>query len=470
MERNRKPNLVWILSDQHRFCDTGFAGNEDVETPHLDRLAGEGAEFTAAYSSCPLCVPARGTILTGLHSLNHGAVANDMPIRPDCESIASVLNRAGYHTAYIGKWHLGGTPRDAFIPHYNRLQFQYWRANNCNHNYFQGYYDDESNIRHKIDGYAPIGETELALEYLNEYGGKEKPFAMFLNYSIPHDPYFLLPIGDLERYISRSLTLRRNCLRSVLSGEACMTEYDPERYYAGYYAHIRQLDVQIGRVVERLKEMGEYENTIILYTSDHGDMLGSHGYLNKQIYFDESARIPLVISWPGHIPQGKRKTAIGLVDIAPTVLGLLGLKFDGKVDGEDLSEVALRPEEDRDRFVYFYSYVPCHQAVNRKIGSWRAISNGKIMLASDQKRNIVALYDMSRDAFQMHDCREEREYQGIKKELLQELDKEVLQYDGYEDWQKLLEDRELCGPWEESEKFFAVFFRDFFKKTCQKTE
>lgn len=455
------PNLIWILSDQHRFCDTGYAGNKDVETPWLDMLSKEGAEFTAAYSSCPLCVPARGTILTGVHALKHGAAANDMPIRPECESIASVLNKAGYHTAYIGKWHLGGTPRDAFIPHYNRLKFQYWRGNNCNHNYLQGYYDDESNMRYKIEGYAPIGETDLALDYLGKAGEKKQPFAMFLNYSIPHDPYFLLPEGDLERYTSRRLNLRENCERKILPGETCMTEYDPEKFYAGYYSHIRRLDMQIGRVIKRLKEIDEYENTIILYSSDHGDMLGSHGYLNKQLYFDESARVPLLISWSGVIPSGKRKMAISLVDVAPTILGLMGLCFENRIDGEDLSEVVLEPKKDKNRFVYFYSYVPCHQAINRKIESWRAISDGEIMLAVDQKRNILALYDMKKDPYQIHNCNKDTAYQERKLNLLRKLDCQVYKNDGYVNWQTLLKQYELDAQWNESEKFFG----DFFKKT-----
>ena len=350
-----------------------------------------------------------------------------------------------------------------------RLQFQYWRGNNCNHNYLQGYYDDENNLRHKIEGYAPIGETALALDYLEDYGKKEQPFAMFVNYSIPHDPYFLLPEGDLERYTSRELTLRKNCESSIRPEEACMVPYDPKKMYAGYYSHIRQLDIQIGRIVKKLKEIGKYEDTVILYTSDHGDMLGSHGYLNKQLYFDESARIPLLISWPGHIPGGKRKTAISLADVAPTILGLLGLHFESDIDGEDLSKIALEEEKDRERFVYYYSYVPCHQAMNRKIESWRAVSNGEIMLVSDHTRKVVALYDMKKDPYQMHNCSEDNEYQEIKKVLLRELDIQVNHNDGYVPWQELLENYKLEEQWEESEKFFRVILKNFYKKMGRET-
>ena len=468
MEKRSAPNLVWILSDQHRFCDTGYAGNSEVETSNLDWLSTAGAEFEAAYSNCPLCVPARGCLWTGLHALRHGAAANDLPIRPECESIATVLDKAGYHTAYFGKWHLGGPPRDAFISHYNRLGFQYWNANNCNHDYLHGYYDDNNNIRHPIEGYAPAGETELVLEYLEKAHKKQEPFAVFLNFGIPHDPYFALPEGELERYQKKKLTLRGNCEKKLLQGERGMDAYKPERYYAGYYAHIRQLDLQIGRILDELKKLEELGNTIVVYTSDHGDMLGSHGYLNKQMYFEESSHVPLLISWPGHIPGGKRETAVGLVDLAPTVLGLLGLRFEGQTDGEDLSDVVLGREPERERFVYLYSYVPCHQAAARRISSWRAITDGRWMLAVDQKRTVLGLYHTREDPLQMRDLQLEEAYAPKKQELLEKLDEEVHSHDGYVDWKILLCQHGLDSLWDESEAFFSKYFSKFYtnlKKT-----
>lgn len=459
-----KTNLIWILSDQHRFCDVGYAGNKDVETPNLDLLCETGVNFTNAYSSCPLCVPARGSLLTGLHALGHGAAANDLPIRPGCESIATVLGKAGYETAYIGKWHLGGTPREAFIPYYNRLDFKYWRASNCNHNYLEGYYDDNNNIRHPIEGYAPVGETDLALKYLETDRDKSKPFALFLNFGTPHDPYFALPPGDLERYKEKELTLRGNCRTEIREGESLFGNYDPHEYYAGYYAHIRQLDIQIGRVIEKLKQDGMYENTIILYTSDHGDMLGSHGYLNKQLYYEESARVPFLISWPGHIEKGTRRAAIGSVDVAPTILGLLDLGFSGRIDGRDLSDIARDSANDGRRYVYFYSYVPCHQAAGRKIASWRAVSDGEYMLVTDHHRQVLEMYDLKTDPLQEHDCKNQKEYQDKKDELLGELDKEVALTDGYVEWKELLREKGLMEQWEESNEHFDYFLGEWLKK------
>lgn len=464
MQDKKRPNLVFVLSDQHRFCDLGYAGNEDVDTPCLDTLAQESAVFDAAYSNCPLCVPARGSLLTGLHGFRHGAAANDLPIRPDCESIATVLDKAGYDTAYIGKWHLGGAPRDAFIPHYNRLDFRYWRAYNCNHDYLHGYYDDNNNMRHTLNGYAPVGETDLALEYLQEGRQADKPFAMFVCYGTPHDPYFLLPPGELDRYMEKDLKLRGNCEPELVPGEMVVSPYNPKAYYAGYYAHIGLLDQQIGRLVERLKEMGEYENTIFVYTSDHGDMLGSHGFANKQHYYEESVRVPLLISWPGHVAAGSRESAISLVDLAPTVLGMMGLQFETKVDGEDLSGLTLDPAKDGRHFAYLYSYVPCHQAEKREIASWRAITDGKQMLAVDESGEVLALFDNETDPLQMQDRKDDAAYAAVKAELKAVLDAQVQTHDGYLPWQTLLEEKQLDDLWEESEVFFAEFFAQLRRK------
>lgn len=459
LKKHDMPNIVVILSDQHRFCDVGYAGNPDVETPNLDALASVSANFEHAYSNCPLCVPARGSLLTGRHALAHGAAANDLPIFRQCQSIADVLNDAGYETAYVGKWHLAGVPRDQFITEENRLGFRIWRASNCNHNYFKGYYDDNENQRHPIQGYAPIGETELALELLRSSEFREKPFALVVSYGIPHDPYFLLPEGILEHFLSKELQFRPNSSETVRDTETRMAPYDRKRYYAGYYSHLYELDVQIGRIIAELKNNKQWENTVFVYTSDHGDMLGSHGYLNKQLFYEESAKVPLLISWPEQIPPGKHKTPIGQTDFAPTLLGMLGLQFHDPVDGEDLSPLLWQPGLARERFVYYYNYVPCHQAAMRSNGSWRAITNGEKMLAVDQNRQLLCQYNLREDPFELQDLKENPAHEEWRQLLLTRLDQFVARYDGYITWPQLLEQHGLDTAWETSEAYFSKLFQ-----------
>ena len=450
----KKPNVLFILSDQHRFCDVGYAGNTQVDTPNLDALAAEGAYFSSAYSNCPLCVPARGTLLTGLHALKHGAAANDMPIIEATPSIAQVLNQAGYSTAYIGKWHLGGVPRDQFITEGRRLGFTYWNGCNCNHDYMNAYYDDNNNVRHPIIGYEPISQTSLALDYLDSQKDSEDPVALWLCFGTPHDPYLLQPKEDLDYYLEQNLTLRGN-VDQVNMKDQITSKPDAATAYAGYYGHIRQLDRQIGRIVDWLKANNEYDNTIIVYTSDHGDMLSSHGYLNKQLFYDESARIPFVLSWPGHVSSGRRTQLISLVDAAPTILGLLNLSFAGVIDGRDVSPVLINPQAKGQDFVYFYSYVPCHQAAHREIESWRAVTDGKLMYAVDQNQQPICLYNLKQDPLQLHDLKDEKTAREDKARLDQPLDRPVALHDGYVPWEQLLAQKDIKDAWDASEKYFS---------------
>src|SRR5690554_3548663 len=186
-----KPNVLLVFSDQHRYCDLGCYGNTEVITPNFDAFAEKAAVFTNCISNSPLCVPIRGSMMTGLMPHNHRAITNDLPIDTSLESIATVMNRNGYHTGYIGKWHLGGVPRERAIKEDERLDFTEWKVCNCNHDYYGGYYYDENNIKHVITGYEPIGQTDMAIEFIER--NNDKPWGLVLSYGPPHDPYFKVP-------------------------------------------------------------------------------------------------------------------------------------------------------------------------------------------------------------------------------------------------------------------------------------
>ena len=217
--------------------------------------------------------------------------------------------------------------------------------------------------------------------------------------------------------------------------------------------HIRQIDIQIGRLIEYLKQNGQYENTIFIYTSDHGDMLGSHGHLNKQLYYDESVRIPVLLSWPGHVPGGRREQLLSIIDISPTLLGLLGLRFENEIDGTDCSRVLQNPVAKGQDFIYSYSYVPCHQAMFREVRSWRAIINQRFTLAADQNRVPICLYDRQNDALQQKNVADA--VLG-NEELLVALDEQVRCT--ILPWQQLLTRRGGC-EWDRSEEHFRRLWK-----------
>ncbi len=456
----KKPNILFILSDQHRFCDLGYAGCA-VQTPHLDALSRAGARFDRAYANCPVCVPARGTLLTGLHALAHGAASNDLPIRSDVTSVADICNDVGYKTAYIGKWHLGGVPRDQFIDKSRRLGFQYWRGCNCNHDYLNAYYDDDENVRHPIAGYEPFTQTDLALEFLKNQ--KETPWALFLCFGTPHDPYFRLPEGEQEAL--EGAPLRENAMPWAegdfvpgaghrAHGSLPHGGYrfeDLPRMQAGYQRHIEHIDACIGRALAYLEDSGQADDTIVVYTSDHGDMLGSHGLTNKQWYYEESAHIPLVVRWPGHIAPGTREQIITLVDLAPSLLGLLGLRFPEKVDGCDLSACLLHRDGRGAEDAYLYSIIPCHQAWRREIGSWRAIVRGDFKYAANEDGTPLALYDLKNDPLEQKNLMDT----GIPGGLRESLRAHAECFDGFQPWEQLTIAHGLREKWNESQIQFG---------------
>ncbi|HEV2126604.1 MAG TPA: sulfatase-like hydrolase/transferase, partial [Chloroflexota bacterium] len=189
-----RPNLLFLFADEMRGSALGCAGNPDVQTPHLDRIAAEGVRFTHAVANNAVCTPARGSLLAGCWPQTHRAVANDLPADPAAPSIARSLGQAGYRCGYIGKWHLGGMPRDRFIPPGpERLGFDdFWAAWNCQHRYLQAkYHLNGSSEPVAIDGvYEPEVQTDLALEWIGHRGpASDSPWCLYLSYGPPHEPY-----------------------------------------------------------------------------------------------------------------------------------------------------------------------------------------------------------------------------------------------------------------------------------------
>ena len=162
----RKPNVVFLLADQWRAQATSYAGDPNAKTPNLDQLAQESVNLTNAVSSCPVCSPYRGSLMTGQYPLRHGVFLNDVQLSPEAVSIAKVYKEAGYETAYIGKWHLDGPGRSNFIPRERRQGFEFWKALECTHNYNNSFYYSDENVKLKWEGYDAIAQTRAAQEYI----------------------------------------------------------------------------------------------------------------------------------------------------------------------------------------------------------------------------------------------------------------------------------------------------------------
>ncbi len=403
LPNQKRPNIVFVFADQLRASAVGCYGREQVQTPHLDAFAAQGTRLTRVFSNSPVCGPARATILTSLYALHHGVVFNDMQLRTDVRSIAHRLGGAGYRCGYVGKWHLDCIDRAVFVPPGPRRQGfdDYWASANCTHKYSKAYYYLNDNPEPVwIDGYEPEHQTDLAVGYLERAAARQKananepgnPFCLFLSWGPPHCPYGDVPGSYLDLYPEKSIQFLPNV----------PAEANPDRAtIAGYYAHITALDECFGRLTAALDRLDLARDTIVVFTSDHGDMLYSQNRGWKCKPWQESANVPFLIRWPGHVPAGAvSDSPLGLVDVMPTLLGLAGLPAptSPEIDGRDLSQCLLgrKPEPDGAVFLSMpiipqkYSYP-----------EWRGIATRTHTYARFRDRPWL-LYDDVNDPYQLH--------------------------------------------------------------------
>jgi arylsulfatase A-like enzyme len=407
------PNIVYVFADQMRFCDMGCAGNEYVRTPNLDRLAGQGAQLTNAFSSTPLCSPYRAQLLTGKYGHRNGVQSNDVHMPEDQETVAKALGREGYATGYIGKWHLDGgrrepegTPRkNGYVPTGGARQgFGFWAANECSHNYFRTHYFRDAPKAIPIETYEPDVQTDIAVEYFKQ--NRARPFALFLSWGPPHDPYE--PPERYRTYDPAKVPLRPN-VPAEFHAEA-------RRSLAFYYGLISSLDDNIGRMIRALDDLNLATNTIFCFSSDHGDMHRSHGHILKQKPWEESAHVPFLLRYPGRVQAGqKRDLLFNSVDVMPTLLGLSGAKIPAGVQGTDLSGVLTGKQTKEPESLYLTLDLdgPPPRGAG---GRWRAVRTKEWMYAQ-QRGSDWLLYNLKSDPYQLKNLSGDRSFAAQRDRL-----------------------------------------------------
>jgi arylsulfatase A-like enzyme len=346
-----RPNIVYVLADQWRASATGYAGDPNVRTPNLDRLAKEGLNFRHAVSVCPVCTPYRAALMTGRYPTSTGMFLNDAHLPDSEQCMAEVFREAGYATAYIGKWHLDGHGRTAYIPPERRQGWEYWKAAECDHHYpHSHYYTGDSDVKQFWEGYDAFAQTRDAQQYLREQARGPRPFLLFISYGVPHFPHGTAPAEFQALYPPEEIRLPPN-VPPALQARA-------RREAQGYYAHCTALDRCVGDLLATLAETGLAKNTIVVFTSDHGEMLGSHGVppLQKQVPWSEAAQVPLLLRAPA-IAARIVHTPLTTPDILPTLLGLAHVAIPPRLEGEDLSPL-IRSEDEADRAALYMGVAP----------------------------------------------------------------------------------------------------------------
>ena len=367
--RRKQPNLVFVFADQLRTQSMGYAGGP-ARTPYLDRFKHNSVDFSNAVSTTPVCSPFRACMLTGKYPHVNSVIANQIRLPDEERTFGEILSEAGYNTGYVGKWHLSGKNRIQYEPPGpGRHGFQYWSAFGFQHQNNNHYYFENSPEPIKPDVYQMDSETDRAIGFINQQT-EDKPFGLFLSWGPPHPPYaaWQMPPQYLERYgtveeVSRSeLTEQEQKQWQSWQTPVRFTPHSYDRRknvekeymggisYAAYHAMTEWVDDCFGRIVQSLEKAGLADNTIVVFTSDHGEMLGSHGLRGKMIYYDESVRIPFIVNWPEKIKPGTVSDAcISTVDFLPTVLGLMGIGCPADVQGMNLAHCALgRPGAEPD--------------------------------------------------------------------------------------------------------------------------
>jgi arylsulfatase A-like enzyme len=393
---DRKPNILFVIADQWREMAFGFAGDPNVKTPNFDALAKVSVRCVNAVSGMPVCSPMRASMLTGQRPLTHGVFINDVPLDPNAVTIGKVLGAAGYDTGFIGKWHVDGHGRMSFIPKERRQGFEYWKVDECTHSYTDSiFYGDTSDKLH-WSGYDAIDQTHDAAQYLRDHAKSDKPFVLYLAWGPPHDPYLTAPEKYRAMYNPMTVQLRPNV-------PATMVDYT-RKNIAGYYAHCSALDDCIGELRATLKETGLEENTILVFTADHGDMLGSQGLIKKQKPYEEAARVPLLYHWPKGLGEKPREldAPANSEDLMPTLLGLCGVPIPKTVEGLDYSKYLGGGPNPGDGATVLTCVSPFGEWDRRKGGKeYRAVRTTRYTFVRDLNGPWL-LFDDQEDPYQMH--------------------------------------------------------------------
>ncbi|MBD0724726.1 hypothetical protein B6A10_06000 [Flavobacterium sp. L1I52] len=443
----KQPNLVFIFADQYRRPSLGFLNEDPVVTPNIDQLAKEGVFFSKAVANHPLCSPYRGMLMTGKYPLSNGVIANCQSSRTEFGNylkkeeitFSDVLVNNGYSAAYVGKWHLDGPKPtkpgekmiwDAWCPPENRHGFTFWHAYGTHNSHNTPYYwttNAKENEITTIKEWSPIHEADVIIDYLknqNNQRANSKPFALFWSINPPHTPFTQVPDKYKKQYEGRDYKelLNRPNVQFTNNKELKRGDrgVDARLYQApDYFASVNGVDEQIGRVVQQLKDMGIYDNTIIVFSADHGEMLGSQGLMHKNVWFRESYEIPFIVHYPKKVKPKTEDLLISVPDYMPTLLGLMGLshQIPKTIEGKDFSNVfynksVIRP----DKQLYFGS-----EPENPSSGT-RGFRNADYTFAvvKDEKGSkFYYLYNDKKDPYQMTNL------WGIDKDLDKKMEREL---------------------------------------------
>jgi len=414
----KQPNIVFVFADQMRAHAMGCMGNDQVITPNLDKMAADGLLVTNALSIQPVCTPYRAQLLTGRYGHSTGVIHNDIRL-PDSETLISEqMKKAGYATGYIGKWHLSGGRKDP-VDAKSRRGWDFWAVRNCSHAHKRPlYWLNDATEPIKGSGWEPEVQTDLAIEFIKKK--KSDPFCLCLSFGPPHNPYEA-PKKYLDMYQGHTLKNRPNVppgsawVKGSMKKNAGDNDTNILRHY---YAMVTSLDDCMGRINDALAEAGIADDTIVVFTSDHGDMLGSHGHPLKQLPWEEAINIPFIVRYPKKIKAGQKKDwIVSSVDVMPTLLGMCNAPIPPQVEGVDYSSTFFGESgKERDAAFLFNA-----DSGSGRYTGWRGIRTKEWTYAYHKSGDWV-MYNLKKDPYQLNNLINNPEYAEQKKKLRDQLE------------------------------------------------
>jgi arylsulfatase A-like enzyme len=333
MDEPPKPNVIVFLTDQQRWDTTGLHGNPLDLTPNLDRVAREGTHARYSFTNQPVCGPARSSLQTGLYATQTGCHTNGIPLDPSLPTLATWFRDAGYRTGYIGKWHLAS--RDP-VPATERGGYEYWLASNIleftSDSYHTVMYDGAETPR-MLPGYRVDGLTDAAIRFVDD--NRDEPFFLFISYLEPHhqnhrDDY-PAPTGYRERFEGRWMPPDL----AALGGTA-------HQQFGSYCGMVKRLDEAYGRLLDALQSLDLLHDTIVLFTSDHGNHFKTRNGEYKRSLHDASVRVPTVLTGGPFTGGGEIRELVSLIDLPPTLLDAAGIPVPAALPGRSLLDLVER--------------------------------------------------------------------------------------------------------------------------------
>jgi len=415
MMAGRRPNVIVFFSDQQRWDTTGVHGNPMDLTPNFDAMAGRGTHVANSITCQPVCGPARSCLQTGLYATTTGCFKNSIPLPADSKTLAHYFSEAGYKTGYIGKWHLCD---EEPVPKDKRGGYDYWLASNLLEFTSDAYdlvmYDNDDQPR-RLPGYRVDGQTDAMIRYIDEH--QAEPFFLFSSFIEPHHQNHLddypPPDGYRERYTGGWVPPDL----AALGGST-------HQHLGGYYGMVKRLDEALGRVLDTLKSLDLTDDTILLFTSDHGCHFKTRNSEYKRSCHESSVHVPTAIQGPGFTGGGRIAEMVSLIDLPPTLLDAAGIEVPDLMQGRSILPLIRKEAEDwpEEAFIQI-SEAQVGRAV--RTGRWKygvdapEKHGGKD--AGSERYEEQYLYDLQADPYELSNLIQSEAHQIVRDVMAERL-------------------------------------------------